>query len=127
VHNKTRLREVIGVDIGEVESGSFWVEFLRGLKKRGLSGVRVAISDQHEGVKHALARVLGCPWQRCTVQYADLPVMPTRVTERCGGGRIRGVGVGIIKALRGRRGACRRVGSGPAWRPAVWCGPGLVL
>jgi putative transposase len=67
--DETGLREVIGPDIGEVESGSFWVEFLRGLKKRGLSGVRLAVSDQHEGVKHAIARVLACPWQRCTVHF----------------------------------------------------------
>jgi putative transposase len=67
--HETGLREVIGLDIGEVESGSFWVEFLRSLKKRGLSGVRLAISDQHEGLKHAIARVLACPWQRCTVHF----------------------------------------------------------
>src|SRR5947209_20532693 len=67
--HQTGLREVIGLDIGEVESGSFWVEFLRSLKKRGLSGVRLAVSDQHEGVKHAIARVLGCAWQRCTVHF----------------------------------------------------------
>ncbi len=58
--HETGLREVIGLDIGEVESGSFWVEFLRGLQKRGLSGVRLAVSDQHEGLKHAIARVLAC-------------------------------------------------------------------
>jgi putative transposase len=63
------VREVIGLDVGEVESGSFWVEFLRGLKKRGLSGVRLAISDDHEGLKAAIARVLCCPWQRCTVHF----------------------------------------------------------
>ena len=67
--HETGLREVIGLDIGEVETGGFWTEFLRGLKKRGLSGVRLAISDQHEGVKHAIARVLACPWQRCTVHF----------------------------------------------------------
>ena len=67
--HETGLREVIGLDIGEVESGSFWVEFLRGLKKRGLAGVRLAISDQHEGLKSAIARVLACPWQRCTVHF----------------------------------------------------------
>jgi transposase-like protein len=67
--HETGLREVIGIDIGEVEPGSFWVEFLRSLKKRGLSGVRLAISDQHEGLKHAIARVLACPWQRCTVHF----------------------------------------------------------
>jgi putative transposase len=67
--HETGVREVIGLDIGEVESGSFWVEFLRALKKRGLSGVQLAISDQHEGLKTAIARVLGCPWQRCTVHF----------------------------------------------------------
>jgi transposase-like protein len=67
--HESGVREVIGLDIGEVETGSFWVEFLRGLKKRGLSGVRLAISDQHEGLKHAIARVLGCAWQRCTVHF----------------------------------------------------------
>jgi len=67
--HQTGVREVIGIDIGEVESGSFWVEFLRGLRTRGLAGVRLAISDQHEGLKHAIARVLGCPWQRCTVHF----------------------------------------------------------
>jgi putative transposase len=67
--HESGVREVIGLDIGEVETGSFWVEFLRGLKKRGLAGVRLAISDQHEGLKHAIARVLGCQWQRCTVHF----------------------------------------------------------
>jgi transposase-like protein len=76
--HETGVREVIGLDIGEVESGAFWTEFLRGLKKRGLAGVRLAVSDDHEGLKAAIARVLSCPWQRCTVHYADLPVMPTR-------------------------------------------------
>jgi putative transposase len=67
--HESGVREVIGLDIGEVESGSFWVEFLRSLKKRGLTGVRLAVSDQHEGLKHAIARVLACPWQRCTVHF----------------------------------------------------------
>jgi putative transposase len=124
--HETGLREVIGLDIGEVESGSFWVEFLRGLKKRGLSGVRLAISDQHEGLKHAIARVLACPWQRCTVHYADAPVMPTWLGKRRGGGRIGPVVVGIIRALRGRRGACRGGGSGRAWRRAAWSVPALA-
>jgi putative transposase len=125
--HETGVREVIGIDIGEVESGSFWVEFLRGLKKRGLSGVTLAVSDQHEGLKGAIARVLACPWQRCTVHYADLRVMPTRGKEALGGGRIGPVGVGIIRALRGRRGACRAAGSGRVSRPVVWFGPGLSL
>ena len=125
--HETGLREVIGLDVGEVESGSFWVEFLRSLKKRGLSGVRLAISDQHEGLKTAIARVLACPWQRCTVHYADPLVMPTWLGKQGGGGRIGPVGVGIIRALRGKRGACRGVGSGRVWSWAAWCVPALAL
>ena len=76
------IREVIGVDVGEVESGSFWVEFLRGLRRRGLAGVRLAITDQHEGLKQAVARVLGCPWQRCTVHFTRDMVMHCRRDQR---------------------------------------------
>ena len=67
--HETGVREVIGLDVGEVESGAFWTEFLRSLKKRGLSGVQLVISDDHEGLKAAIARVLSCPWQRCTVHF----------------------------------------------------------
>lgn len=63
------VREIIGLDIGQVESGPFWIEFLRGLKTRGLHGVQVAVSDHHEGLKGAIAQVLDCPWQRCTVHF----------------------------------------------------------
>jgi putative transposase len=67
--HESGVREVIGLDVGEVESEAFWVEFIRSLRARGLSGVRLAISDQHEGLKHAIERVLACPWQRCTVHF----------------------------------------------------------
>jgi putative transposase len=77
VHESGR-REIIGLDIGAAETESFWTEFLRSLVARGLVGVKLAISDAHEGLKNALAKVLGVPWQRCTVHYADLRVMPTR-------------------------------------------------
>ena len=80
--HETGVREVIGLDVGEVESGSFWVEFLRGLKRRGLSGVRLAITDQHEGLKQAVARVLGCPWQRCSVHCTRDMVMHCRRDQR---------------------------------------------
>jgi transposase-like protein len=68
VHESGR-REVIGLDLGEVESEAFWREFLLGLVKRGLAGVRLVISDQHEGLRSAIARVLSAPWQRCTVHF----------------------------------------------------------
>jgi putative transposase len=80
--HETGVREVIGLDVGEVESGSFWVEFLRGLKRRGLSGVRLAVTDQHEGLKAAVARVLGCPWQRCSVHFTRDMVMHCRRDQR---------------------------------------------
>jgi transposase-like protein len=76
------VREVIGLDVGEVESGAFWVEFLRSLKQRGLAGVRLAISDQHVGLKQAIARVLACPWQRCTVHFTRDMVMHCRRDQR---------------------------------------------
>ncbi len=68
VHSSGR-REVIGMDVGEAETEAFWREFLRGLVKRGLAGVQLAISDAHEGLKAAIAQVLGCAWQRCTVHF----------------------------------------------------------
>ena len=68
VHDSGR-REVIGLDVGEAETEAFWREFLRGLVARGLVGVQLAISDAHPGLKAAIAKVLGCPWQRCTVHF----------------------------------------------------------
>ena len=67
VHQSGR-REVIGLDVGEAETEAFWREFLRGLRARGLVGVRLCVSDAHQGLKTAIATVLGCAWQRapCT-------------------------------------------------------------
>src|ERR671935_3268499 len=68
VHESGR-REVIGLDCGECETEAFWREFLRSLVKRGLAGVQLVVSDAHEGLKQAIAQVLGAPWQRCTVHF----------------------------------------------------------
>jgi transposase-like protein len=62
-------REVIGLDVGAAETEAFWREFLRSLVRRGLSGIQLVISDAHEGLKQAIAQVLGAPWQRCTVHF----------------------------------------------------------
>src|ERR1700730_11903093 len=67
--HETGRREVIGLDLGEVESGAFWTQLLRDLRRRGLQGVRLCVSDQHEGLRNSIARVLACPWQRCTVHF----------------------------------------------------------
>jgi transposase-like protein len=68
VHESGR-REIIGLDVGAAETEAFWTEFLRSLVARGLVGVQLAISDAHPGLKAAIARVLGTPWQRCTVHF----------------------------------------------------------
>jgi putative transposase len=67
--HETGRREVIGIDVGEAETEAFWREFLRSLRARGLAGVQLCVSDAHEGLKGAIAKVLGCSWQRCTVHF----------------------------------------------------------
>ena len=67
--HETGIREVLGIDVGEAETEAFWTEFLFSLKARGLQGVRLCVSDAHQGLRNAIARVLGCRWQRCTVHF----------------------------------------------------------
>ena len=62
-------REVLGLDICPSEADTFWGEFLRKLARRGLRGVKLVISDAHEGLKAAVAKVLGASWQRCRVHF----------------------------------------------------------
>ena len=62
-------REIVGLHIGPSEAEVFWTDFLRDLVKRGLAGVRLVISDAHEGLKAAIRRVLGATWQRCRVHW----------------------------------------------------------
>src|SRR5690606_28093930 len=63
-------REVLGVDVGDSEDEVFWTAFLRSLRARGLSGVRLVISDAHEGWRAAFRKTLqGSSWQRCRVHY----------------------------------------------------------
>jgi putative transposase len=60
-------REVLGMDIGPSEAETFWTEFLRKLRRRGLRGVKLVGSDAHEGIKAAVAKVTNASWQRCRV------------------------------------------------------------
>ena len=62
-------REVLGVTTGPSEAEPFWTEFLRSLTRRGLRGVKLVISDAHEGLKKAAAKVLTATWQRCRVHF----------------------------------------------------------
>jgi putative transposase len=81
VHESGR-REVIGLDIGEIETEAFWVAFLRSLRERGLTGVRLCVSDEHLGLKTAIAKVLACPWQRCTVHFVRDMLRHCRPAQR---------------------------------------------
>ena len=66
----TGEREVLGLDVGPSEDGAFWLQFLRSLVARGLAGVRLVVSDAHQGLKGAIAAVLqGAAWQRCRVHF----------------------------------------------------------
>jgi putative transposase len=62
-------REIVGLHIGPSEAETFWSTFLRSLHKRGLKGVKLVISDAHEGLKGAIRRVFGVTWQRCRVHW----------------------------------------------------------
>lgn len=65
----TGEREVLGFDLETSEDGAFWLAFLRSLAARGLRGVKLAISDAHEGLRAAIETVLvGSAWQRCRVR-----------------------------------------------------------
>ena len=63
-------REVLGMAIGTSEAETFWTDFLRSLARRGLRGVKLIISDAHEGIKAAVSRVFSATWQRCRVHFA---------------------------------------------------------
>jgi putative transposase len=64
-------REVLGLAVGDSEAETFWAEFLRSLRHRGLGGVRLVISDAHDGLTKAVRRVFqGASWQRCRVHFA---------------------------------------------------------
>jgi transposase-like protein len=67
--NAQGRREVLGMAVGASEAETFWTEFLRKLRRRGLSGVKLVISDAHEGLKAAVTRILNATWQRCRVHF----------------------------------------------------------
>ena len=65
--NADGRREVLGMEIGTLEAEPIWTEFLRKLTRRGLRGVKLVVSDAHEGIKAAVTKVLTATWQRCRV------------------------------------------------------------
>ena len=67
--NSDGRREVLGMDIGPSEAETFWTAFLRKLARRGLRGVKLVVSDAHEGIKAAVSRIFTASWQRCRVHF----------------------------------------------------------
>ena len=67
--NGAGRREVLGMAIGASEAETFWTDFLRKLARRGLRGVKLVISDAHEGIKAAVSKVLSASWQRCRIHF----------------------------------------------------------
>ena len=67
--NTEGKREIVGLHIGPSEAETFWSAFLKSLARRGLRGVKLVISDAHEGLKAAIRRVFGATWQRCRVHW----------------------------------------------------------
>jgi len=67
--NSDGRREVLGMEVGTSEAEPIWTEFLRKLTRRGLRGVKLVVSDAHEGIKAAVSKVLCATWQRCRVHF----------------------------------------------------------
>jgi putative transposase len=67
--NSDGKREVLGMTIGSSEGETFWTDFIRSLTRRGLRGVKLVISDSHEGIKAAVSKLLCATWQRCQVHF----------------------------------------------------------
>jgi putative transposase len=87
VNGKTGEREVLGLDVGPSEDGTFWMTFLRSLVARGLCGVRLVTSDAHQGLKGAIEAVVqGASWQRCRVHFMRnaLSLVPKAAQQMAG-------------------------------------------
>ena len=67
--NTDGKREIAGLHIGPSEAETFWATFLKSMLRRGLRGVKLVISDAHEGLKAAIRRVMAASWQRCRVHW----------------------------------------------------------
>lgn len=67
--NTDGRREIIGLGVGASEAETFWMDFLRSLRARGLDGVKLVISDAHSGLKSAVSKVFEATWQRCRVHW----------------------------------------------------------
>jgi putative transposase len=80
--NTDGRREVLGMTIGHSEAEPFWVEFLRSLTRRGLRGVKLVVSDAHDGLKAAITKILCAAWQRCRVHFMRNAMAHAGKTQR---------------------------------------------
>ena len=92
--NSDGRREVLGLAVGPSEAETFWLDFLRSLARHGLRGVKLVISDCHEGLKAAVSRVLHAAWQRCRVHFMRNAMAHAGKTQR----RIVGAWIGTAFA-----------------------------
>ena len=102
-------REVLGLDVGPSEDGAFWLAFLRALVARGLGGVRLVVSDAHQGLRGAIGAVLqGAAWQRCRVHaLRNVPALVPEAAQELVAATIRTVFV--QPDADSARARCRRV------------------
>ena len=108
--NSDGRREVLGMEVGPSEAEPFWTKFLRSLTRRGLRGVKLVISDAHEGLKAAAAKVLTSTWQRCRVHFmrnalahvgpSQRPMVAARHPHRLYAGDRRGRPPGMARRRR---------------------------
>lgn len=80
--NTDGQRQVLGMKVGASEAEPFWTEFLRSLLRRGLRGIKLVISDSHEGLKAAVTKVLKASWQRCRVHFMRNALAHAPKTQR---------------------------------------------
>jgi putative transposase len=80
--NTDGRREVLGMTTGDSEAEPFWTEFLRRLRHRGLRGVKLVVSDAHDGLKAAITKVLNATWQRCRFHFMRNAMVHAGKTQR---------------------------------------------
>ena len=99
------------MEVGTSEAEPIWTEFLRKLTRRGLRGVKLVVSDAHEGIKAAVTKVLCATWQRCRVHFMRTVA---HAAARAGGGS-------SASTASRRRGSQFRVPSLPPPSPSAGC------
>jgi putative transposase len=100
--NTEGQREVLGMKVGASQAEPFWTDFLRSLNRRGLRGVKLVISDSHEGIEAAVAKVLKATWQRCRVRFMRNALAHAGKTQR----RMVSAAIGTVFVQESAEAAC---------------------